>query len=158
MTASPDKARKYVALNRRALHDYLVLSKVEAGVDLRGTEVKSIRGGQMSLAGGFARVEKDEVILRNVTIPAYEHGGVFNHEPERPRRLLLHRREIENLRVQTEQKGCAVVPLSAYLHRGFVKISLGICRGKRQEDKRETLRRRTALREAERDMARATRR
>jgi SsrA-binding protein len=158
MTATAEKSRKFVAVNRRALHDYDVLERLEAGIGLRGTEVKSIRAGQVSLAGAFARPDERGVVVRNVNVPPYEHGGPFNHDPGRPRRLLLHRREIERLRDAAERKGCSLVPLSVYLRRGLVKMELGVCRGKRRADKRETLRRKTAAREAEREMARARRR
>ena len=153
--ASPAKnARTKLAANRKAFHDYFVLERYEAGIELRGTEVKSARDASLSLSGAFARVENDEVILFHLNIPPYEHGNRFNHEPDRPRRLLLHRREIAKLRAETEQKGHALVPLSVYLKRGRVKVELGVCKGKRQSDKRETLRRRTADREAALSMSR----
>jgi SsrA-binding protein len=158
MTAPADRARKLIASNRKAFHEFHVLERIEAGIELRGTEVKSIRAGQISLAGGFARPEAGGVVLRSVNVPVYEYGGAFNHDPLRPRRLLLHRREIEKLRALTEQQGGSAIPLEVYLRNGRVKVELGLCRGKRVADKRETLRRRTAAREAEREVARATRR
>ena len=155
MTSSPKKSSRKLAANRRALHDFEVLERLEAGVALCGTEVKSVKNAQSSLAGAYARVEHGAVLLYGFTIQPYVHGNRFNHDPERPKRLLLHRAEIHKLQAQIEQKGCAVVPLSVYLKRGLVKIEIGVCKGKRQSDKRETLRRKTAEREAERAIARA---
>jgi len=153
MGAAPDTSRKIIASNRKALHDYAVLERIEAGLALRGTEVKSLRAGSACIVGSFARVKDGDLWVCGLTIPPYEFGNVFNHEPTRPRRLLLHRREIGRLQTQNEQKGCALIPLCLYLRRGLVKMEIGVCRGKRQKDKRETLRRRTADREAERAIA-----
>ena len=154
MAPSANDSRKQLANNRRARRDYFVDETFETGIELRGTEVKSMRAGQFSLTGAFARVEEGDVILHHMTISPYEHGNRFNHEPERPRRLLLHAAQIRHLAVQTDQKGHALVPLSVYLKRGLVKVELGVCRGKRQADKRETMRRKTADMEARRAMAR----
>jgi SsrA-binding protein len=153
MRVSDDTSRKSLATHRKALHDYFVLERIEAGIALRGTEVKAVRGGAASLVGSFARIEDDGVWLQGVTIPPYEYGNRFNHEPTRPRRALLHRREIRRLQAHTEQKGHALIPLALYLRRGRVKVEIGVCKGKRQEDKRETLRRKTADREAQRAIA-----
>lgn len=153
MAESNDKRSSVLASNRKARRDYVTLDRFEAGIQLVGTEVKSIRGGHASLAGGYASIENGEVWLQHLNIPAYEHGNRFNHEPARPRRLLLHRREIRRLTAQVEQKGFTVIPLSLYLKRGRIKVELGVCRGKRHEDKRETLKQRTADREAARVMA-----
>ena len=154
MADSNDKRSSVLASNRKARRDYVVLDRLEAGIQLVGTEVKSVRGGHSSLVGGHASIEDGEVWLQNLNIPAYEHGNRFNHDPIRPRRLLLHRREIRRLASQLEQKGFAVVPLRLYLKKGRIKVELGICRGKRREDKRETLKQRTAEREAAREIAR----
>jgi SsrA-binding protein len=154
MNARNGHAFKRVASNRRARHDYHILDRFEAGIELRGTEVKSIRAGTVSLAGAFARFEEGQLFLHGMNVAPYEFGNRFNHPNSRPRRLLLHRREIARLGVQQEQKGCALVPLSLYLKNGRVKVELGVCKGKQQFDKRETLRRRTADREAARAMAR----
>ena len=143
-----------VAANRKALRDYQVVDRHEARIELRGTEVKSVRGGEINLKGAYARVENGELVLYQMNIALYAHGNRFNHDPERPRRLLMHRREIGRLQVQTEQKGLTLIPLSVYMKRGKVKVELGVCRGKRQEDKRETLKRKTADREAARAIAR----
>jgi len=135
------------------MRDYTVLERLEAGIELWGTEVKSLRAGHLGMTGSFARVENGEMRLFGLDIPPYEHGNRFNHDPDRPRRLLLHRREIDRLQVQSEQKGHAIIPLSVYFRKGLVKVELGICKGKVRQDKRETLRRRTADRDAERAMA-----
>ena len=156
--AAPDHASKPIAVNRKARHDYFVIEAYEAGIELRGTEVKSIRDSHISLAGGFARVEEGDVILRNVSISPYEFGNRFNHPSDRPRRLLLHRKQIHRLQVQTEQRGHTLIPLSVYLKRGLVKVEIGLCKGKRQSDKRETLRRKTADLEAARAVAGARKR
>ncbi|MDP6525762.1 MAG: SsrA-binding protein SmpB [Kiritimatiellia bacterium] len=153
---SPGKSSNRIASNRRALHDYSVLERIEAGVELKGTEVKSLRAGHVSMTGCFARIDAGEVFLQGFNIPAYEHGNRFNHDSDRPKRLLLHRKEITRLQVQTEQKGLSVIPLNVYLRRGKIKVELGVCKGKRKYDKRETLRRRTADRDAKRAMARET--
>jgi len=153
MTAeTPTTRGKPVAVNRKARHEYHVLETVQAGIALQGTEVKSVRAGQAALAGAYARIENGEAFLHGLTIAPYEQGNRFNHDPTRPRRLLLHKREIRKLQVQAEQKGLSLVPLAVVLVRGRVKIDLGVCRGKRMADKRETIRRRTADRDAERAM------
>ncbi len=154
MSASANQHFKRIASNRRARHDYHVLERIEAGIALRGTEVKSVRAGQVSLAGAHVRIEEGQAYLAGMNIATYEHGSHFNHDPERPRQLLLHRREIRRLTVHDEQKGHALIPLSLYLKKGRVKVEIGVCRGKRLADKRETLKRKTAQREAERAIAR----
>jgi len=156
--AAPDQYSKPLAVNRKARHDYFVIESYEAGIELRGTEVKSVRDSLISLAGGFARVEEGEVILRNVNISPYEFGNRFNHDPLRPRRLLFHKKEIHRLQTQTELKRHTLIPLRVYLKRGLVKVEVGLCKGKQQQDKRETLRRKTADMEAARDIARVKRR
>jgi SsrA-binding protein len=142
-----------LANNRKAFHDYQVLERVEAGIELQGTEVKSIKAGHVSLAGAFARMKSDEVVLYNLNVLPYECGNRFNHEPDRPRRLLLHRKEIAKIKVFTQEKGCTLIPLEIRLRHGWIKVELGVCKGKQLSDKRETLRRRTADREAARVMA-----
>jgi SsrA-binding protein len=152
--ASSDKTNSRIASNRKALHDYFVVEKFEAGVVLRGSEVKSIREGHVSLVGSYARIENDEVILHGVDIPPYSHGGHYNHVADRPRKLLLHRREIRKLRSSIERLGQTLIPLSMYFKRGNVKVDLGLCKGKQLHDKRETMRRKTADRDAARAMRR----
>jgi SsrA-binding protein len=147
-----------LATNRKARRDYQILEKLEAGIELRGTEVKSIRAGRASLAESFARVENDEVILHGLHVEPYPHGNRFNHDPLRPRRLLLHKQEIRRLYGLVSIKGRALVPLRLYLRRGRVKVELGLAKGKHAADKRETIKRRTADREAQRAIAERTRR
>lgn len=142
-----------LATNRKARRDYQILEKLEAGIELRGTEVKSIRAGKASLGESYARVEGNEVILHGLHIEPYAHGNRFNHDPVRPRRLLLHKQEISRLHGQVAVKGRTLVPLRLYLKRGRVKVELGLGKGKHDQDKRETLKRRTADREAQRAIA-----
>jgi SsrA-binding protein len=151
--AAPEQSHHKLAANRKALHDYFVVERLEAGIALQGTEVKAVRAAQVSLTGAYATVADGVATLLNANITPYEFGNRFNHDPLRPRRLLLHRREIERLQVSTQQKGCALIPLSVYLKRGVVKIELGVCKGKRQTDKREAMRRATADLEARRAIA-----
>ena len=144
-----------LAENRKARHDYEIVERLEAGLELRGTEVKSVREGRASLVGSWAHVdkEKDEVWLDNATIQPYECGNVHNHVAARMRRLLLHKREIRRLRVFTERKGNTLVPLDLHLKGGRVKLLLGVCRGKTEYDKRETIKRREDDRTARRVIA-----
>ncbi len=145
----------FVARNRKALHDYEVLQRIEAGVALCGTEVKVVRSGHASLSGAYASVDKNtgEVWLSGVNIPPYGFGNIFNHDSLRARKLLLHRKEIIKLRAHEERKGCTLVPLSLYLRHGIVKCELGICRGKTDVDKRESIKRRELDRDARRVFA-----
>lgn len=152
------KGGSRLATNRRALRDYEVLERIEAGIVLCGTEVKSIRAGHCSLVGSYVRAVNGSAELIGMTVEAYEHGNRFNHVADRSRRLLLHKREILMLEVQADQKGRALIPLAVYLKRGRVKLEIGICRGKRQADKRETLKRATAQREADRAVREASKR
>ncbi len=147
-----------IASNRKAFHDYHVLERFEAGIELRGTEVKSLREGNASLIGAFAQVEGSQVILQGMTIQPYEFGNRNNHASDRPRRLLLHKREILRLKAEAEQKGNSLIPLRLYFKGRNVKVELGLCRGKNVVDKRETLKRKTADREAGRAIAAASRR
>jgi SsrA-binding protein len=145
---------KIIAKNRRARHDYHVVDSVEAGVVLRGTEVKSVRLGRVQLVDGFAKVEGGELFLYGVHISPYEQGNRFNVDPRRTRKLLVHKSEIRRLDRQVREKGMALVPLSVYLKRGRVKVEVGVCRGKKLYDKRRAI----AERDADRDMERALRR
>lgn len=152
MTSRAETQSPTVANNRKAFHDYEVLEKIEAGVALQGTEVKSARQRQVSLTGGHVRIENGEARLCGVRIAPYDHGNIFNHEPDRQRRLLLHRREIDRLLGLVAQKGYTIVPLSAYFRRGKLKIELGVCRGRHAADKRQVIRRASDEREARRAM------
>ena len=130
-----------LARNRKAFHDYEIMSKVEAGIELQGTEVKSCRARNISLVDTYARIENGEVFLVGAHIAPYENGNRFNHEPRRRRRLLMHKKEILRLNQQIREKGLTVVPLSVYLSKNRVKVELAICRGKSTVDKRDSLRR-----------------
>lgn len=153
-----DTSNSVLATNRKARHDYHIVETFEAGIELRGTEVKSVRAGDIALAGGYAHIEGGQVMLLHVNIAPYVSGNRFNHDPERSRRLLLHKREIRKLQARVEQEGHTVVPLKCYMKRGFIKIELGLCKGKLQQDKRETIRRRDAEREMSRAAAQGMRR
>jgi len=143
-----------LTVNRRASHDYFVLEKVEAGIELLGTEVKVVRNGEAGLSGAYAQVKDGQLFLNQVTIPPYEFGNRFNHDSLRTRRLLMHTREIRKLQALSEQKGLSLIPLRMYLTaKGLVKVEIGVCRGKAQEDKRETIKRRDADLEARRAVA-----
>ena len=144
-----------LATNRKAFHDYTILTRLEVGIALVGTEVKVLRGGGVGLSGAYVRVENGSLWLLQANFPPYSFGNQFNHDSLRPRRLLAHRREILRLQAQQEQKGLALVPLRCYLAPGTgrIKLEIAVCRGKQQVDKRETLRRREADLDARRAMA-----
>ena len=141
---------KQVASNRKAIHDYFVLERFEAGIELAGTEVKSIRQGTLNLKDAYCTVKDGELFLRGMHISPYEKGNIFNRDPVRPRRLLMHKREIVKLHARVQQEGVALIPLSVYFKDGRVKIELGLCKGKKLYDKRES----AAKREAQRTMDR----
>ncbi len=144
---------KIVVKNRTAWHDYFVLEKLEAGISLRGTEIKSIRmKSAISLKESYVNFEKGEAWLVGARISPYEQGNINNHPPERPRRLLLHSREIAKLQRRVEEKGLTVVPLCAYFKKGKLKIEIGLCKGKHTYDKRATVQQREADREMSRQM------
>lgn len=151
-----DKENKTVNLtvNRSARHDYFILEKHEAGIQLVGTEVKVVRNGEAGLKGAWVNVENGELMLHQVTIPPYAFGNRFNHDSLRNRRLLMHKREIRKLQAASEQKGLSLIPLRLYLTpKGRVKVEIGVCRGKAQHDKRETVKRREADLEARRSVS-----
>ncbi|BBU38504.1 SsrA-binding protein SmpB [Aeribacillus pallidus] len=141
---------KLIAQNKKAHHDYFIEETYEAGIVLRGTEIKSIRAGRANLKDAFARVEKGEVFLHNMHISPYEQGNRYNHEPLRTRKLLLHRREINKLIGATKEQGYSLVPLKLYIKNGFAKVLIGLGKGKKKYDKREDLKRKEAKREIER--------
>ena len=145
---------KEVAVNRRAFHDYFIDEKYEAGLQLLGTEVKSLRAGRSNLRDGYVRINGNEAWLENVHISPYPQANLQNHEPMRPRKLLLHRDEINTLIGKVRQKGFTLIPLRLYFVRNRAKVEVGLGRGKRQFDKREAL----AEADAKREMARAIRR
>jgi SsrA-binding protein len=137
-------------INRKAYHDYLIEDTLEAGLVLTGTEIKSIRLGRMNLRDSYARPEGGELWLVGAHIARYEQGGRYNHEPARPRKLLLHRDEILKLSLMVEKRGLTLVPIKVYLKRGIAKIELGVARGKRLHDKRRSIIQRETEREMER--------
>ncbi|HEX6099118.1 MAG TPA: SsrA-binding protein SmpB [Thermoanaerobaculia bacterium] len=147
MAAKTDSGEKLIASNKKALHDYFIVQKFEAGLMLTGTEVKSLRDGKAQLKDAYVIFKDDEAFLFGAHISPYTHGNLQNHEPERTRKLLLHRREIDKLRVQTTEKGLSVVPLRLYFKGSRVKAEIAIVRGKKQYDKRETEKKREADRE-----------
>ncbi|MFZ2657565.1 MAG: SsrA-binding protein SmpB [Victivallales bacterium] len=130
---------KILAENRKAFHDYHILDRFEAGIELKGTEVKSCRARTISLNDSYARTEDYELFLYNSHIAVYEHGNIFNHEPLRKRKLLLHKREIRKLVQATREKGNTIIPLKVYLKNGKVKVEIAVAKGKTHGDKRETL-------------------
>ena len=142
--------RQNIAANRKAYHDYAILDTYEAGIALTGTEVKSLRAGRASLVDGFASVSDGELWLRNVHIAEYAEGTWTNHAPRRARKLLMHRMEIDRIAGRLREGGLSLVPLSMYFTNGRVKVELGLARGKKEYDKRQTMAKRDADRELER--------
>jgi SsrA-binding protein len=146
-----DPAEKVAASNRRASHDYEILERIEAGIRLTGSEVKSLRGGRASLAEAYARIRDGEAWLEGMHIPPYEQGQTKGYDPIRPRKLLLHRREIERLLGKTKEQGLALIPMRVYFTHGLAKVEIGLGKGRREHEKRQSI----AKREAEREMERA---
>jgi SsrA-binding protein len=154
-TAKADDASiKVVARNRRARHDFELMEKVEAGLVLTGTEVKSLRNGKANLEDAYAEVDRGEVWLLGCDIPEYVQANRMNHAPKRPRKLLLHRREIGKLEVKSNEKGITLVPLSLYFKKGIAKVELCLARGRKTFDKREALKKQEAKRDIDRAMRR----
>ncbi|NLF74656.1 MAG: SsrA-binding protein SmpB [Chloroflexi bacterium] len=146
------EGRKVVATNRKARHDFEILDTYEAGLALTGSEIKSIRAGHVNLREGFVQPRGDELWLLNVHIASYEQAGMFGHDPLRPRKLLLHRREIDRLMSQIQEKGLTLVPTLMYLTRGRAKIEIALARGKKKYDKRSALRERDSDRQIQRTL------
>mgnify|MGYP001769831101 FL=1 len=146
--AEKQPGEKTIASNKKAYHEYFILDKLEAGISLLGTEVKAIREGRLNLKDSYALVKDGEVWLYNCHISPYSHGNRENHEPTRPRKLLLHRQEIRKLIGKTQEKGLTLTPLRVYFKRGKIKVELGVARGKKLVDKRESERKKEADREA----------
>ena len=145
------KGVKQVAANRKALHDYFVLERFEAGVELFGTEVKSIRMGKCSIKESFVRIEKGEVYIYGMHINPYEKGNIFNKDPLRVRKLLLHKTEINKLAAKIAEKGYTLVPLQVYFKGSLVKVEIGLARGKKLYDKRDDIAKKDQRREVERE-------
>jgi SsrA-binding protein len=144
---------KIVTQNRKAYHDYFIEETVEAGIVLVGTEVKSLRDGKANLKDSYATVKDTAIFLLNCHISPYSHGNILNHEPTRTRKLLLHKKEITRLHEKTAQKGYSLIPLKMYFKGAHVKVEIGLAKGKKKYDKRETIKKK----EADREMARAIR-
>ena len=144
--------RKIICRNKRARFDYEVIESMEAGVSLKGTEVKSLRDGQANLKDSYGRIRDNEVYLVDTHISAYSHGNIQNHDPLRDRKLLLHRKEIKRLIGKVREKGLTLVPLSLYFMKGKVKVDLALVKGKRLYDKKEAIKRRDEKRDMEREM------
>ena len=138
------------AENRKARHDYTVLETIECGIVLTGTEVKSVRHGEVSLSGSYGAVLKGELWLVGADIAAYKFGNRFNHEPKSMRMLLVHAKEVRDLQLKTEAKGLTLIPLKVFLKNGRVKVDLGVCRGKQLHDKRDALKKKALRRDLER--------
>ena len=149
--ASDKSGKKYIAQNREARHEYFVIEALETGIELVGTEVKSLRAGSVNLKDAWVDVDDGELIAKGMHISPYEHGGYFNRDPVRPRRLLAHKAEIRRLAQQIKLQGYTLIPLSLYFKNGRVKVELGLCKGKKLYDKRAT----AAARDAKRDIDRA---
>lgn len=146
----PQSAFKTIAQNKKAFHDYFVIEKLEAGIELCGTEVKSLRNGQCNLKDAWCSVAGGEMLLNGMHISPYEHGNIFNRDPMRVRRLLLHRRETMRLYGLVKQQGYSLIPLSVYFKGSRVKVQVGLCKGKKMYDKRADLAARSAKREMDR--------
>ncbi|MBQ3968006.1 MAG: SsrA-binding protein SmpB [Lachnospiraceae bacterium] len=142
---------KLIANNKKAYHDYFILDKYEAGIELVGTEVKSLRMGKCSLKESFIRIDKGEVFVYNMHISPYEKGNIFNRDPLRVRKLLLHKAEINKMLGKTAEKGFTVVPLQVYFKKGKVKMEIALAQGKKLYDKRESIAKKDQRRETERD-------
>ena len=143
---------KVVATNRKARHEYFILDRIEAGIALQGSEIKSIRAGQISLAEAYIRIDGREAWLEDAHIAPYEQASIFNHEPRRPRKLLLHSSEIHKLWNTVRQKGVTIIPLSVYLKGGKAKVEIAVAKGKKLYDKRTEIARRDSQREIERHL------
>lgn len=143
---------KTVAQNKKALHDYFVLEKYEAGIELFGTEVKSIRQGKVNLKDSWCSIEKGEIFALGMHISPYEQGNIFNRDPLRKKKLLMHKKEIRKLYGKVKQEGLTLVPLSVYFLNGRAKLEVGLCKGKKNYDKRETAAKRDAQRDIERGL------
>lgn len=148
----PKGEGKLLAQNRKARHDYSIIDTMEAGIVLQGTEIKSIRNGRINLKDGFARVRNGEVYLLNVHISPYEQGNIFNHDPLRTRKLLLHKKQIAKLINETKNTGITLIPLKVYIRNGYAKVLIGLAKGKKQYDKREDLKRKEIDRQISRTL------
>lgn len=148
------EARKVVCKNNRAFHDYEILETLEAGLVLTGTEVKSLREGRVNLKDSYAKVEDGEIFLVDAHISPYSHGNIMNHDPLRPRKLLLHKAEIRRLTGKVREKGLTLIPLQIYFRGGRAKVELGLAKGRKLHDKRAEIKRRDEKRDLQRELRR----
>lgn len=148
---------KLIAENRKARFDYFIEDTYECGVVLEGTEVKSVKNGNISFPDAFAEIQNNEVWVKNLHISEYSYSSIFNHNPDRPKKLLLHADEIKKLVRKVDEKGYTLIPISIYLKDGRVKLSLGVCKGKKQYDKRDTIKNRDVQRDIEREFSKKIR-
>ena len=146
--------KRVVAQNKKAYHDYFVLEKLEAGIELFGTEVKSIRQGKINLKDSWCSIKDGEMFVNGMHISPYEQGNIFNRDPLRVKRLLLHKREIRRFYANVKQEGLSIVPLSVYFSKGRAKVEIGLCKGKKLYDKREVAAKKDAQRDIERNLRR----
>lgn len=146
----PKGSGKVVAQNRKAYHDYSVLETIEAGIVLTGTEIKSVRNGKINIRDGYVSIRNGEAYLQNVHISPFEQGNIFNHDPLRTRKLLLHKRQITSLMGEIKSAGMTLIPLKVYLKDGYAKVLLGLAKGKKTYDKREALKQKDMKREIDR--------
>lgn len=146
------KGTKEITSNRKAFHEYFVLERFEAGIELAGTEVKSIRAGNVNLKDSFCTIKDGELFVRGMHVSPYSHGNIFNKDPDRARRLLMHKREIMKLNARVMQDGVALIPLSLYFKDSRVKVELGLCKGKKLYDKRDSEAERQSKRDIDRMM------
>ncbi len=142
-----EKENKPVAQNKKAYHDYFVLDTYEAGLELFGTEVKSVRQGKINLKDSWCNIDKGEIFANNIHISPYDHGNIFNRDPLRPKKLLMHKKEILKLFGLTKQQGYAIIPLKIYFKKGKAKVLIGLCKGKKLYDKREAAAKKSAERQ-----------
>lgn len=142
---------KTVARNRRAFHDYAIDERLECGIELAGSEVKSIRGGMIAFADSYARIRDGQLWLVGLRVSPYDQASIFNHEPDRERRLLVHKDEIRKMSRRVNERGYTLIPLQVYFKSGLVKVEIGLARGKREFDKRQSIKKRDQSREAERE-------
>ncbi|TVQ39867.1 MAG: SsrA-binding protein SmpB [Spirochaetaceae bacterium] len=150
--SADEGATRLLARNRRAFFDFTVEESLECGIVLQGTEVKSLRGGKFSFSDSYARIRDNELWLIGLHIAEYSHGNIHNHEPLRDRKLLIHRQELKRLRRKVDERGFTLIPLRLYLRQGRIKLEVGVCRGKKSYDKRESIKQRDQKREADREI------
>ncbi|HUX20304.1 MAG TPA: SsrA-binding protein SmpB [Spirochaetia bacterium] len=156
MAKEENPGTKMLADNRKARFNYTVEDKIECGIELQGTEVKSMKSGRFSFSDAYGRIKEEELWLVGFHISPYPFGNMYNHDPDRERKLLAHKQEIKRLKRKTDERGYTLVPMKFYLKRGMVKLELGVCLGKKSYDKRETIKQRDQMRDAHREIRKYT--